>query len=506
MRASFEELQKRLPGIWQALSDDPSLPRTVVAIPSLSIDIAGMGLPEGMIYYEERIFYLFNLLRSPNSHLVLVTSHLVPEYLISYYLHLLPSVPFSHARSRLHLFAASDMTARPLSDKLLERPALVERIRRRIRHPENSYISAYTISRRERELAVQLQIPILGANPEHRELCTKSNSRKLFRRIGVDLPEGMEDLRDESDICEAILELHRQDPALNRVVIKQNETISGMGNAIFPLDALQAAESEGELSRQEALALIRDGLPHLARLGTRELKWDDFMARFQRRGGVVEGFIEGSPCSVQLRIDPLGGVALVSTHDELMGGFDNQTYIGCRFPARQEYRQGLHRCGRAIGEELARAGVLGRIDADFVAILGEGGWKLEAIDINLRKGNTTHPIRTLQFLTGGQYDPDTGVFETQSGERRYYVSSDKLASESFRGLLPEDLIDIATYTGIHYTTSNHTGTVFHMLGGLSELGRLGVTCIEQSYDEAERLYERTREVISQEVNTHDWMI
>ena len=35
-------------------------------------------------------------------------------------------------------------------------------------------------------------------------------------------------------------------------------------------------------------------------------------------------------------------------------------------------------------------------------------WKAYAIEINLRKGGTTHPFLTLQFLTDGAYDADKG--------------------------------------------------------------------------------------------------
>ena len=52
-------------------------------------------------------------------------------------------------------------------------------------------------------------------------------------------------------------------------------------------------------------------------------------------GGIVEAFIEGdhkvSP-SVQFRIDPLGEVELISTHDQVLGGESNQIFIGAHFP------------------------------------------------------------------------------------------------------------------------------------------------------------------------------
>ena len=55
-----------------------------------------------------------------------------------------------------------------------------------------------------------------------------------------------------------------------------------------------------------------------------------------------------------------------------------------------------------IGRHLAGLGVLGRFAVDFVVVRDEAGvWTPYAIELNLRKGGTTHPFLTLQFLTNG---------------------------------------------------------------------------------------------------------
>ena len=42
--------------------------------------------------------------------------------------------------------------------------------------------------------------------------------------------------------------------------------------------------------------------------------------------------------SAQLRISPAGVVEILSTHDQILGGPQNQIYLGCRFPAHPDYR------------------------------------------------------------------------------------------------------------------------------------------------------------------------
>ena len=81
-----------------------------------------------------------------------------------------------------------------------------------------------------------------------------------------------------------------------------------------------------------------------------------------------------------------------------------------------------------VGERLAREGVLGRLALDFVVVDdGNGNWTSYAIEINLRKGGTTHPFLTLQFLTDGRYDAGTGLFLTQAGKEKHLVATDTLS-------------------------------------------------------------------------------
>ena len=113
--------------------------------------------------------------------------------------------------------------------------------------------------------------------------------------------------------------------------------------------------------------------------------------------------------SVQLRVTPLGEVELLSTHDQLLGGPSGQCYLGCRFPADPAYARRDHaQRPRTIGAPAgaARACSAGsRSTSSWSATRTAAGTSF-AIEINLRKGGTTHPFLTLQFLTDGRYDAD----------------------------------------------------------------------------------------------------
>ncbi len=135
---------------------------------------------------------------------------------------------------------------------------------------------------------------------------------------------------------------------------------------------------------------------------------DPYFEKLARMGGVVEAFVDGpdkrSP-SVQCRINPVGEVEVISTHDQALGGPNGQVFLGASFPADGEYRHDLHRMALEVGARLAELGVLGRFGVDFISTRAtDGTWSHNALEINLRKGGTTLPFMMLEFLTDGAYD------------------------------------------------------------------------------------------------------
>jgi len=231
-------------------------------------------------------------------------------------------------------------------------------------------------------------------------------------------------------------------------------------------------------------------------------QYETYIAKLNERGGVVEERIQGtdfrSP-SVQLRNTPLGKVEILSTHDQVLGGPSGQSYLGCRFPANDEYAPLITREAAKVGARLAREGVLGRYALDFVVVRdANGNWDPYAIEINLRKGGTTHPFLTLQFLTDGKYDPESGVFSTPRGEQKCFVASDHEAATEFRVFTPDDLFDIVARHNLHFDMSRQKGIVLHMLAAIADHGNLGLTAVGDTHAEADELYRRAVDVLRSE--------
>jgi hypothetical protein len=202
---------------------------------------------------------------------------------------------------------------------------------------------------------------------------------------------------------------------------------------------------------------------------------------------------------VQLRVLPGGHVELLSTHDQLLGGASGQSYLGCVFPAAPEYARTITRYAEVIGQRLAREGALGRFAVDFVTVRSASGeWTAYAIELNLRKGGTTHPFLTLQFLTDGRYDPETALFMTPRGHEKHLVATDHLESDQLRGLVPSDLFDIVARHGLHFDESRQVGIVFHMISCLTEHGRIGLTAVGDAAREADERYRAAQRILLDE--------
>jgi hypothetical protein len=337
----------------------------------------------------------------------------------------------------------------------------------------------------ERTLAVQLAIPIYGCDPDLLYIGSKTGSRTLFRNCGMAMPDGFEDLHTQNEIADALYKLKLNDPLLRKAVIKINEGFGGEGNAVYSYESnVAASEMKGN---------INTSLPYI-RIVADNVNYQQFFKKFEELGGIVEAFIEGeikaSP-SVQCRINPLGVVEIISTHDQLLFGEDNQVFIGANFPASTAYAVEIGIMAAHVAKHMAVLGVLGRFSIDFLSVFENNAWTHYAIEINLRKGGTTHPFLMLQYLTDGVYDAEKGDYLMPNGQHRFYFASDNVSSPAYIGLTSSDLIDIAMFHGLMYDGSKQEGVMFHLIGALSQYGKLGMVCIASSHERAKMLYERT---------------
>ena len=337
-----------------------------------------------------------------------------------------------------------------------------------------------------------LDVPLNGLDPELNHLGTKSGSRKVFREAGVPHPPGYEDLKDTGDVERALVELGREHPGLSRAVVKLNESFSGEGNAVFRFpdsgDARVGARRAWAASSWRCASESHEA----------------YFRKFARMGGIVEAFIDAphklSP-SAQLRTTPRGEVVATSTHDQILGGPSGQIYQGCTFPAHEDYRRAIQDAGMAIGRVLAAHGAVSRFGVDFLVSRHDTDAAVDAARARDQPaGARHHPSRSSRCSSS----PAAGSIPNPACSSRSAAAPSTTwppttcARPAYRGVLPEDLIDIVTNNGLHYSYRTESGVLFHLIGALSEWGKLGVTVIANSRDEVNELYRRTLAVLDRE--------
>lgn len=472
----FGLLQQRLPGVLDVNTPGSTVDHVVVALASYSLSERLMALFASRLAAVEHrsLMEALQLGRIPGAHVVLVTCADPTDVVLDYYARLArPDCPGA-ARDRLSCLVVPDPGPRSVAAKLLDRPDLIAELRVRI-GGRPAVVEAWNVTADEVAVALALDVPVNGAHPALRTLGFKSSGRRILRRAGVPVPLGVEDVHDQAEVATAVAALRSSRPDLDRVVVKVDDSVSGEGSWMVATRDDAGRPLPLAQLRSEALAGAPSWFPT-------ELA----------SGGVVEEWVTGrhlSSPSVMADIRPGGEVRVLATHEQLLSGDNGQVFTGSRFPANDDYGADLARHVSAVARLLARAGAVGRVAIDFVAVPHTRGWSLHAVEINLRKGGTTYPFSALRHLVPGAYDTTAARWVASSdGGPRCYRSSDAVVSPRWTGMAPATAIEAVAAAGLAFRHDRGTGVVLHMMSALDFDGRIGVTAIGRSADEAEDIF------------------
>jgi len=443
---------------------------TVLVLPSATFPDSELRKIVAIQHYEERLLCTTLLLANPDIELIYITSLPVDEAIIEYYLRFVPDP--ADARRRLHLLVVGEDSGRALTAKVLDAPHVIDRVRTLVDAAEHAYIQPFNVTPLEGRFAELVDLPLFGASPQLSSLGSKTESRRAARKAGVAVLDGEEDLRSVGELDAAIEGLRARRPKAEAAVVKLNDGFSGQGHAIVELSGFSS------MSRA-TVTFIAEGE-----------SWPSYASKLEQGGVVVEELVRVpglvSP-SVQLRISPGGAVEVVSNHDQILGGLHDQVYLGCRFPARAEYRLDIQERARRVGEVLAADGVIGAFGIDFVLVPDDRHFDIRLSEINLRMGGTTHPFWMARLVTDGAYDPSTGEL-VAGGRAKCYVASDNVKGHALVGRAPADVIADVDRWGLAFDPARGTGATLHLLGAVPVFGKMGMTCVADSPEDAEALY------------------
>ena len=472
---SFDAIQKTLT---DRVTSHMSPHGTLVVLPSLSFPADELAKITAIERYEERLLHLLLRLREPTSRVVYVTSLPIDPEVVDYYLHFLPDP--DHARDRLTLIDLGRFTGRGLAADLADDPHTLARLRDAVAgHDERAVILPFNVTAAERRIAVELGVPLYAVHPDLVALGSKTGSRQAARAAGVPVLPGVEDLWSTRAISRAVDHLRSGRPDIDAVVVKLNNGFSGQGNAMVTWDHAAA-----DLADRETVFCAAGET------------WASFAAKIERDGAIVEQLVTrrtASP-SVQAWITPTGGLEIVSTHDQLLGGPGGQVYLGCRYPADPAHRAEIIAHTAGVGSRLAEAGVVGPFAIDYTVVDGAEP-HVYLSEINLRLGGTTHPFGMAQLVMGAGVDPAADGLHTAHGTR-VYVASDNLKDPALIGTSPADVIARMRAAGLAFDDATHTGVTMHLLGAVKEYGKLGAVAIARSHDEATALFAELTAVLA----------
>lgn len=289
--------------------------------------------------------------------------------------------------------------------------------------------------------------------------------------------------------------------------------------------------------------------------------WESYHSVLKVCGVIAEQMINciSSP-SGQATIGFDGQVQMLSTHEQILGGADGQIYLGCSFPADKVYRLKIQQMTLQIGKVLANKGVVDIFGVDFLVEskvpssfsasvntnnplhMQQNGqyqqslssnnsattpsskglgvtspknknnsniplplfetsddYNCYAIEINIRALGTTHPLQTMKLLTDGVYNMKDGNFLGGIDRKtsKFYFASDNVMDKRYKGLMPLDILEFFEKHPLHWNSRTQIGVVFHMLGALSQFGKIGMTSIADSKEDAQGNYFKVISILNE---------
>ncbi|MGW0391081.1 hypothetical protein ACWDYJ_09290 [Streptomyces sp. NPDC003042] len=411
----------------------------------------------------------------------------VPAAVERYLLSLVPTGTVGDRLLRHALIGLPDSSERHLSEKLLERPELLERTRlliarARARGQVVEPLSCYQSSPRIDEIAAWLGLQV-GESPSNTlRWGSKSGSRTVFRAARLPHAAGSYDpVRGLPALAQHAAALARTHGPGRWLVKIDDGYGSGHGIASVTLTDTR-------------YAAVLNALDNLTPL-TANISRTEFLAGVAANGAIVEKYLS-TPCGglkrspstlLHIRGNPDGGFTteLLGTHEQILG--EDLQYLGCRFPADPAYRAAISDMSLTAAKELGRLGIRGHVGIDFITRQSpDGRWEASATELNLRQTGTTHPHRTVRALVPGTWREDGRL--THHGTDIHYTGTDAIIDPAYQGLTPQAVIRaLATRPGLTFDQQQARGVIPHFWTALEPHGKIGATVIGHSPQDCDHL-------------------
>lgn len=397
-------------------------------------------------------------LRDPESRVVFIARRPMDPDVLTYQLRdVLGMTPAQErsARERLIVSCPEEQGDGTLAELALADGDLVRRLRRLVGGAGRARLSVFTAEAAADELG-----RLIGVTPSERSapladrLGSKAGGKAIFDRAGVPSPRGgRQVLHSVAELTAVARRMARNGP--RQLMLKLDSPYWGSGLGNMTVDAARLT-STGSIER----SVVEYTQP-----------WEVFAAHVPVAGVIVEEHVPDvvRSLSSMASVEEDGTVRVGPRYVQFLAA--GYQYAGASFGGAGQPGPALKDV-TAIGSVLAAEGYRGVFGLDFVE---RADGTFQAIEINLRKVASWHPVKHVEAATGGHIDA-VGDLRVD-GERVAYVFRQALLPSHSALPSPSDVIGALRDKGLLYDRTTRRGALLHLLGALSPCGYVEVTCV-----------------------------
>ena len=350
---------------------------------------------------------------------------------------------------------------------------------------ENVILEPFVFTHQEKELSKKLEIPSWYDHPQMNYFHTKSGNRFIVGN-SAPMPAGLGDLFSFDAVVKGVIKLKNNNPSLDSCMVKLNFGVSGQGN--MKLDLPESKIWQGLLPKEKEYSIRK--CFESARLFNKTLKASDFKKRIIEEGAVVEEFISNeiiSSPSAQILCKP-DSIDLISTHHQILDK-SGQKFLGGSYPCDDQFREKIETFSIKVGQKLKELKVFGVVSIDFLISKNKKTNELDyhLIELNIRKGGTTHPFMLSNFAVKSGEHFDAGPPSREFVDNYVYRSNDNFYPCRTRYSCQKEILEKATAEGILFSRKKKEGVIFHLLSSYEETGKVGYTILASSKDRVDQL-------------------
>jgi len=495
--------------------------RIEIHIPSISVQEHRRRSFHNFSVLENAQMARFCVLRDPKVEVIYIAPFRIPQEILGYFYALLEVGGIQNPERRIKIILPENLKVFPehysLTRMALYSPTLLKTVKRLVKG-RPAYLVPGALGQEDIQLAVELDVPMLSAEPDVSSLCgSKSGARAIFVESKVPVAVGASSIFDEKDFFRYFSKLIVGNIDVRRWIFKIDHECGGRGIAYLDLSSIQVyrsilKERNGNLERWNSrevrsgaeiriVIALKGEIGHKVKIAHPNLypNWDAFKQDFFREGGVIEAApnnVVASP-SCNVYIEPDGTVQVTSTHDQIF--MREYVYFGNTFPSAGPH-EALYKASCAIGKKLYQEGVIGYVGIDFV--LSHDKQKdmhsLIAVDLNLRITASCVTYMLFNCLTGGRFYPSFGEYFMQAeassessksestdaenrkkaidGPKRFYTAINYLYESQISTLQFNTFFNACRLRNVSYDIHSRQGTVFIMIDSLAS-GAVGILSI-----------------------------